>query len=103
MEQLESRRLLSLIAPADLSGGIAYTGGNPALANNTLTLTWTDTNTTETGYRVKFSTDGVSNWAALPDVISQNPADVNETLQTMQIVLVGEKNFYRGVCIRRDR
>ncbi len=42
-----------------------------------------------------YSLTGTSNWNALPDVVSANPAEINQTIQTTQELDAGQKYVYQ--------
>src|SRR5262245_8053876 len=64
IESLEVRRLLSAVAPVSVGVSIGYREA-PDGGTDRAHISWMDPNTTESGYRVEFSPDGISNWATV--------------------------------------
>ncbi|CAN5563361.1 hypothetical protein BH09PLA1_BH09PLA1_01050 [soil metagenome] len=95
VDSLESRRLLTggtptptLIAPINFQVYIGYREA-PDSGTTRAHLTWTDTNSNETGYRVEYSSDNGFTWSALGADLPAN------TTSTAQVLDAGQKLHYR--------
>lgn len=95
VDALEARQLFSagastgpLVAPSDLDVTIGYREA-PDGGTDRAHLVWTDTNTTETGYRVESSVDGLNNWAPIGADLPANSTSAAHVLNA------GQKLYYR--------
>src|SRR5687768_6662135 len=94
---LEPRRLLSagmmadpLIAPTNVKVNVTYRN-LPDGATNRANLTWTDTNSSETGYRVEYSSNGI--WMPIgPDLLANSTS-------AFHVLNAGQKLYYRVLAV----
>jgi len=97
IECLESRQLLSLVAPTMVSAELQYRYA-PYFANNRTKIALIDNNTEEEKYRVEYSADGATGWQAIsPDI--DGAAGTGSALTAYHELSSAQKLYYRSRAV----